>query len=410
MLTTQIQNIITELDVDFISLNETYLKKSNKFNLNNYMIIRADRVLDKKQKGGGAALGIRKNFKGKSILFPEFEEIAGFEIELSKQDVLSVFSYYSSPDSKLNKKFFDFIVEKYKNFIILGDLNAKILDNEISDHQPTLTTFNNIVTVKKVDYATKINWSKFHQSLSLLKPIRNQIITESDFNEQADKIISDIQNAINTATIKFRVSNNNNPIISVPENILNLIKEKRKIRRIFQKSQLSDHKKVLNAINNRLKKALKIFKNIKTKTEFKELSSFNQSSSKHWALVRRLENAQEKDSKKLVLNYNNQTLQEDQDIAEAFSEGLAETFSQTNNNNLDTTHQPETEIFGNFEYISTTDLFCKTWGFYINTSKTCYTTFTTAGERKNYTTKYKLNLKIVNNAIPMEPNPTFLGI
>lgn len=31
-------------------------------------------------------------------------------------------------------------------------------------------------------------------------------------------------------------------------------------------------------------------------------------------------------------------------------------------------------------------------------------------ERKNYTTKYKLNLKIVNNAIPMEPNPTFLGI
>ena len=48
--------------------------------------------------------------------------------------------------------------------------------------------------------------------------------------------------------------------------------------------------------------------------------------------------------------------------------------------------------------------------FNINKFKTCHTTFTTAGQRKNYFTKYKLSLKIENQDIPLEPNPTFLGI
>jgi hypothetical protein len=54
--------------------------------------------------------------------------------------------------------------------------------------------------------------------------------------------------------------------------------------------------------------------------------------------------------------------------------------------------------------------FCKKWGLSINKDKTCYTTFTTAGQRKNYSTKYKFILKIGKQNIPQEPNPTFLGI
>ena len=54
--------------------------------------------------------------------------------------------------------------------------------------------------------------------------------------------------------------------------------------------------------------------------------------------------------------------------------------------------------------------FCNKWGFKINETKTCYTTFTRAGQRKNYNKTYGLNIKIENNQIPLEPNPTFLGI
>ena len=54
--------------------------------------------------------------------------------------------------------------------------------------------------------------------------------------------------------------------------------------------------------------------------------------------------------------------------------------------------------------------FCLKWGFKINKSKTCYTIFTTAGQRKNYMYKYAIDLEIENQPIPLEPNPTFLGI
>ena len=54
--------------------------------------------------------------------------------------------------------------------------------------------------------------------------------------------------------------------------------------------------------------------------------------------------------------------------------------------------------------------YCSKWGFKINKSKTCHTTFTSAGERKNYSEKYKLNLQIDNEQIPLDPHPTFLGI
>ncbi|RNA23492.1 AP-like endonuclease reverse transcriptase [Brachionus plicatilis] len=53
--------------------------------------------------------------------------------------------------------------------------------------------------------------------------------------------------------------------------------------------------------------------------------------------------------------------------------------------------------------------YCKKWGFKINEKKTCYTTFTKAGHRKNYEKTYGMKIKIGNSQIPIEPNPTFLG-
>ncbi|RNA17775.1 hypothetical protein BpHYR1_049436 [Brachionus plicatilis] len=53
---------------------------------------------------------------------------------------------------------------------------------------------------------------------------------------------------------------------------------------------------------------------------------------------------------------------------------------------------------------------CKKWEFKINEKKTCYTTFTKAGLRKNYEKRYGMKIKIGNSHIPLDPNPTFLGI
>jgi hypothetical protein len=54
--------------------------------------------------------------------------------------------------------------------------------------------------------------------------------------------------------------------------------------------------------------------------------------------------------------------------------------------------------------------YCQKWGFTINKTKTTYTTFCTAGKRTNYDRTYKLNLRINNSQIPLNPFPVFLGI
>lgn len=88
---SQIQNLAFDLNADFISLNETFLKNSKLFNLNNYNIIRADRKLNKKKKGGGAALAIKNQIEGKTIYLNEFEEIAGFETKLNNNQKCNLF-------------------------------------------------------------------------------------------------------------------------------------------------------------------------------------------------------------------------------------------------------------------------------------------------------------------------------
>ena len=60
--------------------------------------------------------------------------------------------------------------------------------------------------------------------------------------------------------------------------------------------------------------------------------------------------------------------------------------------------------------VNTITDFCDKWGLKINESKTSYTVFTPAGKRKNYERTYKLNIKIKNSQIPINPFPTFLGI
>ncbi|RNA40753.1 hypothetical protein BpHYR1_003377, partial [Brachionus plicatilis] len=82
------------------------------------------------KKGGGVALGIRTEITSKIINLIELnadkdqDEIIGVEIELDNKDVLAICSVYVNPDSKLNAIFFEKAALKYKNLIIVGDLNC----------------------------------------------------------------------------------------------------------------------------------------------------------------------------------------------------------------------------------------------------------------------------------------------
>ena len=58
--------------------------------------------------------------------------------------------------------------------------------------------------------------------------------------------------------------------------------------------------------------------------------------------------------------------------------------------------------------IDSIETFCNEWGFKLNSKKTLYTMFTTAGHRKSYKKVYEMKLKIQNKRIPLDPFPIFL--
>lgn len=54
--------------------------------------------------------------------------------------------------------------------------------------------------------------------------------------------------------------------------------------------------------------------------------------------------------------------------------------------------------------------YCQKWCLKLNDNKTTYTIFTPAGKRKEYESKYAIDLKLNNTPIQLEPHPKFLGI
>lgn len=130
----------------------------------------------------------------------------------------------------------------------------------------------------------------------------------------------------------------------------------KKDKKTFQKSQLPEHKKILNAVNYKLSKQLKKLKLEKLKNEFIELSNFNQSDSRHWQLINKLETENSKKQVNITLRVDNTTISNPQDVAEIFAENLAQTFTDRNPDLHEVTPISDTRNFGLKEYISTNDL------------------------------------------------------
>ncbi len=99
-------------------------------------------------KGGGVALLVNENLNWEEIELPTQlkAEIIGIKIKTLNSEI-AICSYYNSPKEKINKSVIDYLVEKYKNLIIAGDLNAKIsLTNSLEKNNPNGNILEKILT------------------------------------------------------------------------------------------------------------------------------------------------------------------------------------------------------------------------------------------------------------------------
>lgn len=188
------------------------------------------------------------------------DEVIGVEIELYNYEKLAIFSIYISPLSDINCVFFDKVAKKYKNLLLLGDFNCtspswhckntnrnglilsnlltdlnlfvlnndtpsynqsgnildlsicsanmlkffkefKVLDDPISDHNPTITTFNQLKPIPNTQTINKVDWKKFKEILNKQKVISIKNYSSDSLDQEVDSLTNNIRSALVDATV-----------------------------------------------------------------------------------------------------------------------------------------------------------------------------------------------------------------
>jgi hypothetical protein len=123
-----IENLIEKYDPDVISLNEikcNEIMKNVYLNFNNMTSYTKLR----NEKGGGVALLVKSNIEQEEIKLTLPNEIIGVKLKINNKFETNIFTLYNPPNNLIKKDLFD-IISKHKNFILIGDLNAKVKAND----------------------------------------------------------------------------------------------------------------------------------------------------------------------------------------------------------------------------------------------------------------------------------------
>ena len=386
--TIQLTHMANIYKIDIISLNETFLKPNKQFNIPGYHTFRSDRI---GRRGGGAAICIKSNIFATEIPLNNqllSENAVGIEIPVCQNDKISIFSIYSSPSTKLNESLLEHITSNYKNYIIIGDLNCKnkiwhckddnanglslenflsksnshilncpkptylrgksvidlsitsssmmnnfqyhkVLNHTISDHQPTITVFKNLQITKRSFTIKRVNWDIFRNEVSKKLPANN-LNTIDEIENEATALINDLRSSLEYATkTKTFATKATNPV-EIPKALVDLIKLKRKLKRSLNKNSTEYGKKMFNFVCRKVKNGTKSFNESKIRFEFKQLENFKQSDSKHWNLLKKLnesESLSQKDTNLKLLKSNNNVTNDEDEIVSIFGDHLVDIFT-----------------------------------------------------------------------------------
>lgn len=122
-LQRQLENLLTAKDIHIACLNETFLKENHKTYFRNYFVYRNDRL---GCRGGGVALLVRKglNHSLLPITKTTIVENISVDIIINRTHVI-VTSAYSPKFSRNFRNDISALTPCSRDFIVLGDLNAK---------------------------------------------------------------------------------------------------------------------------------------------------------------------------------------------------------------------------------------------------------------------------------------------
>ena len=384
-------------NVDILCLNETFLNsEDHNFNhINHHTIIRNDRT---HKKGGGIAMILKNNIKFNVIqkASNENEEYIAIEIDTPRdKDKLLLISTYVHPNSNTNFDFIPKFMNKYKNAITIGDMNAhhnswycnknnkkgtilaNIIENNnfiinntdqsttknnntiidlcistmnifnhimnfsvdkslnLSDHWPIKITLMNIskrIEIKRTD------WDKFNTRLYDLTST-NCIENISNVND-LERELTQYNQHFNTAlaestTSKSLIQNK----INLPMELTQLIKSKKKLTREYKINLNPIIKNTINNLNNYIKRKIVTLKTEKWNSVFESLIKNKPAEKQFWQKIN--------NSKKV----ENEPLPNHPKSTKAKTEFLADHFEKAFTNNCPKQQKSNSNFFKYYKSI-----------------------------------------------------------
>lgn len=385
----ELELFLKEKEIDVALLNETHLSGKDSLKFQHFYCFRKDR---ENRQGGGVAILIRKNIQHHPLnntAANENVEQTGIVVS-TKSGKLALFAVYSPPGAPIDEEELDEIFKRREPTIAMGDFNAKhivwnskitntqgrkllryvenrtltvistdeptryppgncgqpdILDIGIikdinkrfklevedelsSDHNPIVLTLDGS-RKREPRIIEKVNWNKYEENFT---------IEEIDINngEELEEATKKLEGAIQSAMEKSKTSKIQYEIPEkVRDEIKEIVKKKRKAKKVFQRTLAPQDKSELNRWNHELSRILREEENRKWERKMEEL---NEEDHPPWRMARALRKKREEIP---PLETETGTAYEDREKAEVFAEKMEEQF--TNNPSQDRNFEMETD-------------------------------------------------------------------
>lgn len=218
----------------------------------------------------------------------------------------------------------DFFITTLPNHIKYSITNSLDLS---SDHTPILLTLNDIPNIAKYNQTnatTKPNWKQFSQIIENSITLKIPLKTPLDLDIAVQSLTTTIQNAARDASQTNPVTTY--PINVLPAHITQLITEKRRARRIWQRTHLPSDRSILNHLTNSLKNILRKHNSDKYQ---KYLDSLSKTDNSLWKATKKILN--EKSKIPPLRNPDNSLATSNIDKANLFAADLKNRFSPNSN-------------------------------------------------------------------------------
>ena len=324
----ELADFVATHDPQILLLTETHLLPIQTFKLPNFTTYRTDRLL---RRGGGTAILVKNTLLHYNIQAPTLKTLEATTIQIQINSTHYRFaSCYKSPAETLYPPDLDALLDFGGPCIIGGDFNCKdplwnsrvpnvngkilksyAIKNNIIIHGPFQPTFFpkgvgrpdvldifitkntsfNLITYSIPELSSDHNpvMAELHRTLQVPQTRRHivswkgvtntltnkhlctdQILTTEDLDTAVEELTNTIQDAIGKNTRE--VDRDTTTHLSLPPDIIQLIKDRNYFRKKYQLTLDPAYKKIMNRFTNRVKKEIIKFKNKKWTDKIEGLS------------------------------------------------------------------------------------------------------------------------------------------